>query len=309
MIVFIVNPNSGNEQGFRKWKSIERFLNKRKIEHTVYLTNAKKDARTISENVTKEFERSKETLRLIAVGGDGTINEVLDGFHFADNISLGYIPTGTGNDLARDLKIPRSPIAAIKKILKSKTVKNIDYGVVTYGDGGHRRFIVSCGMGLDAAVTKDKEEMEGKSVLTGFRFNPFLYVMIGLKKLISLTTTRAGMTIDDSKKLEFGHLVFVSSHIHRFEGGGFRFSPKADNSDGELSVCIVHQKARMKLARILLSARTGNHLKYSGVRNYDCNSIHIRTESPYPLHADGEYLGVYSEVNMYCIKGKVRFIL
>ncbi len=309
MLVFIVNPNSGNEQGFRKWKSIERFLIKMKIEHSAYLTNAKKDARKISETLTKEFAKSGESLRLIAVGGDGTVNEVLDGFHFAENISFGYIPTGTGNDLARDLKIPRSPVAALKKILKSKATKVIDYGVVTFGEGGHRRFLVSCGLGLDAAVTKDKEEMQGNTGVAGIRFNPFLYIILGLKKLLSLSTTKAHLLIDDTKKLELSHLVFVSAHIHSFEGGGFRFSPKADNADGELSLCIVHQKTKWKLARILLSARAGNHLKYFGVRNYDCSALNIKTEIPCPLHADGEYLGNFTEVNMYCIKEKVRLII
>lgn len=309
MLVFIVNPNSGNEQGFRKWKGIERFLTKMKMEHSVYITNAKNDAKQISESLTREFAGSGESLRLIAVGGDGTVNEILNGFIFADNISLGYIPTGTGNDLARDLKIPRSPIAALKRILRSKTTKMIDYGVVTYGNGQHRRFIVSCGMGLDAAVTKDKEELQAKTSLAGSKFNPFLYIAIGLKRLLSLTTVKASIVVDDMKKFEMNHLVFVSSHIHRSEGGGFRFSPKADNTDGELSICIIHQKAKLKLARILLSARVGNHLKYPGVRNYDCVNLTVNTEVSCPLHADGEYLGNFSEVRMDCVKNKVRFIL
>ena len=110
------------------------------------------------------------------------------------------------------------------------------------------------------------------------------------------------------KKLEFNNLVFISSHIHSSEGGGFRFAPKADDQDGELSVCIVHQKIISKLIRILLSARGGNHLKYPGVRNYECTNIKIRTNTPYAIHVDGEYLGMHDEVEVSCIKGKIRFI-
>lgn len=306
MLVFIVNPNSGNESGFKKWKRLERFLIHSKIDYKAFLTDEKGDAIRLSSKISKQYMESKEPLKIVAVGGDGTINEVLEGLNICENIVLGYIPTGTGNDLARGLRLPRTYIGCLKRVLKPKLIKCIDYGNISYGEGLHRRFIVSCGMGFDADIVKSKEEHSEKTSLC--KLNPFLYLMLGISRLLSFSTSKAQIIVDDLKKLEFNNLVFISSHIHSSEGGGFKFAPKADDQDGELSVCIVHQKIIFKLIRILLSARGGNHLKYPGVRNYECTNIKIRTNTPYAIHVDGEYLGMHDEVEVSCIKGKIRFI-
>lgn len=309
MLIFIINPSSGNESGFKKWKALERFLIKSKIEYKSYLTDAKGDAKELSYKISKIYQESGECLRLVAVGGDGTVNEVVEGLNLCDNITLGYIPTGTGNDLARALHFPKSPLQCLKRILKPKAIKDMDYGIVFYGNGQHRRFIVSCGIGFDAMIVKEKEERLRNLTVRQDKRNPLLYIALGIHQLLTLTTSKALVIIDMIRKVELNHLVFLSAHIHSSEGGGFRFSPKADDTDGELSICIVHQKKLWKLIRILLSARSGNHLKYPGVRNYESNNLVVQTAVPLALHVDGEYLGMYQDVEMTCLKGKIRFIV
>ena len=96
----------------------------------------------------------KEARVIVVVGGDGTMNEVVDGIVSCDMVTLGYIPVGTGSDLARGLRLSRRPVRGLRRIFKARRIRQIDYGVIAYGDDvlRHRRFIVSAGIGLDAEV-------------------------------------------------------------------------------------------------------------------------------------------------------------
>ena len=82
---------------------------------------------------------------IVVVGGDGTMNEVVDGIVPCDMVTLGYIPVGTGSDLARGLRLSRRPMRGLRRIFKARRIRQIDYGVIAYGDDvlRHRRFIVS----------------------------------------------------------------------------------------------------------------------------------------------------------------------
>ena len=79
---------------------------------------------------------------IVVVGGDGTMNEVVDGIVSCDMVTLGYIPVGTGSDLARGLRLSRRPMRGLRRIFKARRIRQIDYGVIAYGDDvlRHRRF-------------------------------------------------------------------------------------------------------------------------------------------------------------------------
>ena len=104
MYNFIVNPNAGSGRGMKLWKAMARYMDNHNIEYEAFLTEGIGDARLIARRLT---DGVREPRYIIAVGGDGTMNEVLDGVSFHAPLSLGYIPAGTGNDLARSLHMPR----------------------------------------------------------------------------------------------------------------------------------------------------------------------------------------------------------
>lgn len=307
MLIFIINPNSGSARGYKIWKSVEQYLCKLDIEYKVYITDARGDAVRISADITSKY--ADEDITLVAVGGDGTMNEVLEGAHISSKLTMGYIPAGTGNDLARGLRLPKNPKKCLKRILRPKRIKNIDYGIISYGRGEHRRFLVSSGIGFDAAVTQRKTQSSDKKLKRLNILKKLSYISSGIMQLFANNAVKGSVIIDDTRKLDFNNIVFISSHIHPFEGGGFRFSPKADNEDGELSVCIVHQKSKLKLVKILLSALLGNHLKYPGVKSYDCKNIKIYADLPMTVHVDGEICGNWKEVELSCVSRQLRFIV
>ena len=104
MYNFIVNPKAGSGKGLRIWKAIARYMDSHNIEYEVFLTEGIGDARTRGKAADRGSH--DEPRYIIAVGGEGTMNEVLDGVSFHGPLSLGYIPAGSGSGLARSLRMP-----------------------------------------------------------------------------------------------------------------------------------------------------------------------------------------------------------
>ena len=114
MYNFIVNPNAGSGRGMKLWKAMARYMDNHNIEYEAFLT----EGIWRCQAHCQEADRCvREPRYIIAVGGDGTMNEVLDGVSFHAPLSLGYIPAGTGNDLARSLHMPRRVFKCLKKQL------------------------------------------------------------------------------------------------------------------------------------------------------------------------------------------------
>ena len=305
MLIFIVNPNAGRKKGSRIWKKVERFLVRRKIEYEWYMTVESGDAKKIAANLTSGISYGKKVV-LVVIGGDGTINEVINGMHISDHVTLAVIPAGVSNDFARALKIRKNPIRALKNIVQSKGEVKIDYGIVSYGEGQHRRFVVSCGIGLDAAMVNiraEKERQEQK------KKHSLAYLLSAIAHIISSKTVGGCVILDDAKKMEFNHIAFVSMHIQPTECGGFRFAEKASAQDGLLSSCVMFSKKKLKLLRNLIAARMGKHLNYAGVRKYDNSDIKVLLQSPQYLHTDGEVHGKFQSIEVNCVSSKIRCIM
>ena len=100
MYYFIVNPNAHGGRGKKIWRKLERQIHKSGIHYEAFQTEAPGDARRMAAELTANMQ---EPATIVAVGGDGTVNEVLNGLAISDLLTVGYIPTGSGNDLARRL--------------------------------------------------------------------------------------------------------------------------------------------------------------------------------------------------------------
>lgn len=308
MYYFIVNPNSRSGRGSNIWKKLEKRLNRLGVEYEAYLTQKPGDAVSFAAELT---EGCKDSRIIVIVGGDGTVNEVLNGLAFCAPVTLGYIPAGSGNDLARSLKLPKKPARCLKKILNPKYHKQLDYGVLSYGkeEVAHRRFMVSAGIGFDAAVCHNLLYSKAKMILNKLHLGKLSYLVIGLKQLILACPTKGYLLLDGVQKVEFNHIYFVAAHIHPYEGGGFRFAPKADPMDGKLDICVVHHSAKVKLIPVLLSALLGRDTKHQGVRRYTCQEAEIHTDKIMPVHVDGESCFCQKDLQIRCIEKKIRIIV
>lgn len=307
MLYFIVNPNSGGAKGYLVWKEAELRLQKLKIDYKVFLTTGPGDAVEFSRQIT---EGDDEEIIIVPVGGDGTFNEVLNGANITDRVTFGYIPTGTGNDLAKGLKLSRNVIRSLDNILARKHVAEMDYGVLTVeGDEViNRRFAVSTGIGYDAHVCRLIEENREKGKFGRINLSKQTYILMGAIDILNIQPVSGYIVMDSDRKAEFNDIVFISSHNHMTEGGGRKFAPQADFQDGVLNLCIMHTKSKLEFVKILAAGLGGNHLKYSGVRAYDCRTVSIHLDEPRVVHTDGEVVGEYTDAEVHCVRKGIRII-
>ncbi len=307
MYYFIVNPNASSGRCGKIWKKLERQLTHLGMEYQGFVTEKPGDAISYAAGLT---EGCREARIIIVVGGDGTMNEVLDGLAFCGPVTLGYIPAGSGNDLARSLKLPRRPVRCLKKILNPKYYKLLDYGVMSYGETlEHRRFLISAGMGMDAAVCQSLEGSKVKDTMNKLYMGGLSYLIAGIKQLILFYPVKGYLLLDGTQKVELNHIYFISAHIHPFEGGGFKFAPTADPCDGKLTLCVVHHSSKIKLIPFLATSLLGHHKKYRGVRSYQCREVELHMERPVAVHGDGESFMCQKDLHLRCIPGKVRLIV
>ena len=158
--IFIVNPKSRTGQGELLWSQLEPELKKRRVSYEVRMTGRKKDAERIATEITADEEEHT----MIVLGGDGSLNEVINGIKNPSKVTLGYIPTGSSNDFARGMGIPKDAKKALELILNSEKIEKLDVGELVLG-GKRRRFLVSAGMGFDAAVCHEVCISKWKKIL------------------------------------------------------------------------------------------------------------------------------------------------
>ncbi|WP_312426730.1 diacylglycerol/lipid kinase family protein [Lacrimispora sp.] len=308
MYYFIVNPNSRCGRGRNVWKKLESVLKAGHVEYQAFLTEKPGDAKRFARELT---EGCRESSVIIGVGGDGTVNEILDGISFCGSVTFGYIPAGSGNDLARSLKLPKNPVRCLKKILHPKYYKLMDYGVLSYGDGeiSHRRFMVSAGIGMDAAVCHNILYSKSKGLLRKFFIGKLIYILIGIKQLILAKPSKGYILLNGVQKIEFSHAYFISVHIHPYEGGGFKFAPDANFEDGQLSVCVMNSRNKRKLIPVLIRSLMGRKSLHRGIRFYTCEEVMIHMDHPMAVHVDGESCFCQNDVQLRCIGKKLRMIV
>lgn len=306
MYYFIVNPNAGWGRGGRIWRVLSCYMEKHQVEYEAYLTTEKGDARNLAQKLTAG---RKEPMVLIGVGGDGTMNELVDGLTFSSHLTLGYIPAGSANDFRRGLKLTANPIRGLKRILAARRHRLLDYGIISYGEQAveHRRFLVSAGIGLDAAVCQEIAEKR----LNRRRLLPFgkslAYILAGLGQILKCHPCKGYIILDGVRRVEFNHIAFIACHIQPYEGGGFKLAPEADGSDGRLTVCVASHASRRKLLSVFLEALKGGR-RQKGIRCYECGEAVIHTERLLPVHVDGESCGLQGDLQVSCVPRKVRIV-
>lgn len=308
MLTFIVDPNAGGKQGLRIWQKLERRLVRRHVEFQVYVTGAHGEPRALSERLTSSAAGGGDDLILAAVGGDGLMNEILDGAHLSDRIFLGFVPLER-SDLARGLRLPANAWACMKRIIDFREVRLMDYGIVDYGteEPGHRRFAVSCGCGYDA---ERREEIRAAGTHKSAR--PLLD---GLRRMqedfdcfLGAQTVKGELVLDNEQRIELNHIFLVAAQIQPTEAGGMRLARKVLNTDGKLTVSILHNRSKLQQFRVLKAPGLQKPDELAGVRNYNCEELKVKLEEPMLLHADGEMLGAQREFTVRCMKQKLKFL-
>lgn len=309
MYHIIINPASRSGKGLKIWREqVEPALRREGILYRPYFSEKAGDVSKIAGEILSVPSSENGSASLIILGGDGTVNETLQGVPDPSRVVLGYIPTGSSNDLARDLNIPTSPTAALDLILHSGTACSMDLGTVTYEDGVKRRFAVSCGIGFDAAVCEEALRSKAKKVLNRIGLGKLTYLSIALKQLLAAKAISGKLILDDEKPVEIGSILFTACMLHRFEGGGFMFCPDADAEDGILNLCAVGDISKALILYALPTAFKGKHYRFKGITPYQAKKVRIEVSSPLWVHTDGEVTRKSRSITVTCEQNALRII-
>ena len=305
MIEFIVNPVSRGKQGALIWNQVEAELRRQNqregIDYRLHLTKPDLDAGQSAEALTREQTEERQVLAVL--GGDGTLNEVLNGLHLEQKSLLGYIPTGSGNDFARAMHCTRDIGKAVDLLLHPKYFRKLDYGEVTCGDGVQRRFLVSGGIGFDAAVCHKLLYSGVRKSLQKVHLEKLSYLVTGIWQLFGSGPMNGELVTEDGMRIKLKRSRFVSAHIQPYEGGGFCFAPEADPSDGKLSLCVMNHMGVLGFFLAMFCSLFRKHGFYPGVTLHDCKEVRITIQEKKPVHTDGESAGCQREVRFTCHKG------
>ena len=210
---------------------------------------------------------------VVAVGGDGTLNEVVNGLDGYDT-PLGVIPVGTANDFARQAGIPADADHAMDVILLRKPVR-----IDTASMNGRRFLNVSTG-GIGAEATAETPWQAKQSL------GAFAYVLSGVRKLARFEPRHATFC-GGGYRLECDFLMFAIGSA-RAAGGGTMVTPHASTTDGLLDLCVVEHMPRRRFAATVLRLRRGEHVGEDGVHYVRLPALTIDGATPISVNVDGE---------------------
>lgn len=303
MYTFIVNPNARSGLGQTVWNDLEHVLKKKQIAYEVYFTKYQKHASHITSQITSD---GKEHI-IVALGGDGTVNEVVNGIVNIEQTILGYIPIGSSNDFARGLKLPTNPLAALENILSSPHLLPVNIGELHYKNR-KRRFAVSSGIGFDADICHEAVVSRVKYFLNKLKLGKLTYVCIALHRLFVTKPCRATITLDQNKTVSFPCTYFIAIMNNKYEGGGVKFCPKAKPDDDKLDIIVAANVPKLKVLALIPLALFGLHTFFKGVYIYSCKHVIIHAENALPVHTDGEPIFLQHDITANCLSQKLRVI-
>lgn len=303
MYTFIANPNARSGRGILLWKQIEQILQERKVEYNVLFTKYQHHATHLVYDLTSDGQPHT----IVVLGGDGTLNEVIDGIAFLDKVTLGYIPLGSGNDFARGLGLPCDIHDALEQILSPSHYTWMNVGVLDY-ESKHRRFAVSTGIGFDAAVCHQVMVTPLKGFLNRIKLGKLTYLGVALHKLFTLKPVTMTVTTDSGETKTYPNVYFTAVMNLKYEGGGFNFCPSASCSDDKLDIITVSDLSRLKVLCLLPTAFKGWHTRFRGIHLDTCTDVTITSDRALPVHTDGEPVFLQSEIHVHLEKEKLRII-
>lgn len=316
LIHIIVNEGARTGEAAKAWHIAKDMLQKKEANYKAYRTEYEGHATEIARRLC---EQEKGVLYMVALGGDGTIHEVLNGITDFDRVWLGVIPGGSGNDFVRGHRLDTEPDEAVERILRcvrrleeGMPMLKLDLGEVSSEGKSLGLYGISSGIGLDALVCKKAMKSRLKNVLNKLHLGKLTYVLYTLQSFFTMRTTEAGMEFDvgtsDAYTAERTKMIFAVAMNLRAEGGGVPMAPKAQPGDRCLTLCSAHGVPKWRTFFLLPFLMIG---KQSWFKCFDIRSfknVHITLKQPMALHADGEYLGDVSDVTFTSLPEKLQLL-
>lgn len=293
----IINKTAGGGKAGKLLPEIISTFNKLNIPFHTSFTNSPGGA----TGLARQAANSGVEL-IISVGGDGTINEIINGILTANHQpALGIIPAGWANDFIKSIPIPNDIYQACQ-IIKEGKAKEIDLGLINQ----QTYFANICGIGLDAEITALSNQIKNNHP-NWKTFSSYVYVLAAIRKLLlPLPSFKAKITIDDN--IIEGEFLLLAIANGTIEGGKFNIAPDAEIDDGFLDIYTIQKMGRIRCFKFLPTIIKGTHRHVQGVSFFRSKEIIVETERPVLAQVAGEILIPQKKYHIQILPGKLSLI-
>ena len=288
--MFILNPNASGFKKFDFKEGIENYLKNKNLdfEYEIKCSTKEGESILIAENAVKDGFNE-----LIAVGGDGTINEVGD-VAIKNNLKLGVIPAGTGNDYMNSLNESCNFVICMERIIRGSTI------LVDYGSFLDKSFFNIASVGFDAEVNEYAVKVK-KIIKSGFAYK----IAIALA-LFHHKRKRYKLIIDDVEYEDDYFLIAIG--IGSKYGGKINILPYADMQDGLLDICAIRYKSKFDIIKKIKTIVNATHVNEDITSCFKAKKIKVISKNV-EINFDGEYMSGVDDVEFIVNDKKVELIM
>jgi len=294
----IVNLTAGGGKPHKHLNTVLKYLKENGLNFKVCTTSHQGEAVELAQ---KAADNGAELI--VSVGGDGTVNEIVNGIMKSKNDPpLGIIPLGWANDFIKSTDIPSDIIEACKILIKGKT-KKIDIGVIN----NQIYFANICGVGFDAEVAQLANHMKSKHPNLRI-LSAFVYVFATVKKLLSPFSYHNVKIKFDGQEIH-SKILFIAISNGKIYGGRFKITPEAILDDGLLEVCVVEEMGRFKYLSIIPKVFKGTHASIKGINFYRAKEVVIQSSEPVLAQVSGEVIEGQKEFTITLLPKSLKLIV
>lgn len=291
-VLFIVNPVAGKGRAKEIAGLIRERFERTSAEYRMEMTEKAGDATRIA----REAAEAEPGLRVFAVGGDGTVNEVVNGL-VGTTAMLGILPCGSGNDTLRSLSGIKDPLILLESMLDAVPAK-FDVGCLN-----GRHFINIASVGFDAEVVRLSLKFRRFRFVTG----PMAYMLGVLAALVRRPIFRIRLSVDGGPTADRPILLAAFAN-GRYYGGGFQPAPMASMQDGRLHLCSVWPLSRLRILKFFPRFRAGRHLDLKEVTITPFSDLVLKSDSILPVNMDGE-LSQEREIHIQILPDAIQLLV
>ena len=289
--LFIINPAAGSRNQTEDYrKKIAEVCEAKGIDYAIRVSGAPGRCCKIA----REAAKTGEEYRIYACGGDGTLNEVVNGAAGYDNVAVTVFSGGSGNDFVKLFSNPKA-FFDLEKLLDAEEAT---FDMIAMGDD---LALNICSVGLDARIGTDVANYKRIPLLSGFRayaVSTLINVLKGISQHYVVELN--GESIDAEQTL-------ICACNGRFYGGGFNPVPEADPTDGMLDVLLIKKVSVLKVAQVIGKYKDGRYAELPDlVQHFRTDKLTIRCDVPSAINLDGE-LRIAQVVDIRVAEEKVRF--
>ncbi|NLN74315.1 MAG: diacylglycerol kinase family lipid kinase [Bacteroidales bacterium] len=280
----IINPLALGKKRMKLWKKVLNDMEEQDCNFKEYYTQKPKDAIDLTKEIIENGAKN-----IIALGGDGTLNELVNGIMISNidksEIILAHIPMGTGNDWAKTHKISRKK-DAILKIFQNGTIVNHDVGLVQSLENkfDQRYFINIAGMGFDAAIIKKVSETKRLKFGNG---------LVYIKTLLSILSKHRASEVEieiDNENIKT-NMYSIAAGICKYNGNGMMQVPMANFNDGLIDLVVINDITKAEIISQIPNLFSGKHVKHRKISTYKTKELSVKSKDIIYTEVEGELLG------------------